>query len=151
MSDRYEPMVHIHRFAIRMVLVWMCLAAVSVLPDTAQAANESDKKGPAALADAFRMEGRWVRPDGGYVLELSNMAKDGTMTAAYFNPRQINVSQALWSVDEGTIVLFVELRDINYPGSKYSLRYDPASDWLMGSYFQAVERQIYSVAFRREK
>jgi len=39
--------------------------------------------------DFQRLEGRWVRPDGGYVLELKDIKKDGSLTAAYFNPRPI--------------------------------------------------------------
>jgi hypothetical protein len=45
--------------------------------------------------------------------------------------------------------LFVELRDINYPGSKYNLHYDPKTDRLKGNYFQALERQNYEVEFVR--
>ena len=45
--------------------------------------------------------------------------------------------------------LFVELRDVNYPGSTYSLRYDPARDVLEGAYFQAMEQQTFDVSFVR--
>ena len=61
----------------------------------------------------------WVRPDGGYVLELRNVKKDGSLTAAYYNPRPIRVFRAEASGKDGTLSVFVELRDVNYPGSTY--------------------------------
>jgi hypothetical protein len=53
--------------------------------------------------DLQRLEGRWVRPDGGYILELSEIKKDGSLNAAYFNPRPIKVFSAKWSRKEGKI------------------------------------------------
>ena len=47
--------------------------------------------------------------------------------------------------------VFIELRDVNYPGSTYTLTYDPASDQLKGVYYQAVEKQRFPVAFVRMK
>ena len=40
--------------------------------------------------------------------------------------------------------VFVELRAPNYPGSTYTLSYDPQQDQLKGIYFQAVERQNFN-------
>jgi hypothetical protein len=102
-------------------------------------------------ADVQHLEGRWFRPDGGYVLELSEIKKDGSISAAYYNPRPIKVFSAKWSRKEGKINLFVELRDVNYPGSKYNLQYDPKSDRLKGTYFQAVEKQTFNIEFVRAK
>jgi hypothetical protein len=101
--------------------------------------------------DAQVLEGRWVRPDGGYILELRDIKKDGSVSAAYYNPKPINVFSAKWSQKEGKISLFVELRDVNYPGSKYILQYDPKSDRLKGTYFQAVEKQTFNIEFVRTK
>ena len=42
-------------------------------------------------------------------------------------------------------------RQTNYPGSTYTLTYDPASDQLKGVYYQAVEKQQFPVAFLRMK
>ena len=47
------------------------------------------------------------------------------------------------------ITLMVELRDVNYPGSMYNLRYDPENDRLKETYFQAVQRETYDVEFVR--
>ena len=71
--------------------------------------------------------------------------------AAYFNPRPINVFRTEWNRKQGVITVFVELRDVNYPGSKYNLQYDPKSDHLKGTYFQAVERQTFKIEFVRVK
>jgi len=107
----------------------------------------------AALAskqfDVKLLAGQWVRPDGGYVLELSDFSKDGSLKAAYFNPHPINVSRAELRNTKGKTLIFVELRDVNYPGSRYNLQYDPASDRLTGTYFQAVEKVKYDVEFVR--
>lgn len=70
-------------------------------------------------------------PMGGYVLELKEIGKDGALKAAYFNPRSINVEQARIRSSEGDISLFIKLRDANYPGSTYTLRYDPKADRLV--------------------
>jgi hypothetical protein len=98
-----------------------------------------------------RLEGRWIRPDGGYVLKVRDTKKNGSITAAYFNPKPIKVFRAEASRKDETIQLFVELRDINYPGSTYTLLYDPISDRLKGTYFQAVERRSFDIEFVRAK
>jgi hypothetical protein len=99
--------------------------------------------------DLSKLSGRWLRPDGGYILELSDSAPTGLLKAAYFNPRPINVSRAEWKYQDGRLNVFVELRDINYPGSTYTLDYDPAADRLKGIYFQAALQQQFEVEFER--
>lgn len=101
--------------------------------------------------DFKRLEGRWVRPDGGYVLELRDIKSDGSVAAAYFNPRQIRVYRAEVRKKDGRTALFVELRDVNYPGSKYNLIYDPSTDRLRGSYYQAVEKKTFNIEFIRAR
>jgi hypothetical protein len=108
-------------------------------------------KSSAGQTEIQILEGRWVRPDGGYVLALGEVTKEGSVKASYFNPRLINVSRAEVRRVAGALTVVVELRDINYPGSTYTLRYDPASDRLKGAYFQAVEKQTYVVEFVRAK
>ena len=108
------------------------------------------KKAPKQT-DFQKLEGKWVRPDGGYILELQDIKKDGSLKASYFNPRPIKVFSSGWNRKDGKITLFVELRDVNYPGSKYNLQYDTQSDSLKGTYFQAVEKQTFIVEFVRVK
>ncbi len=98
-----------------------------------------------------KLKGRWQRQDGGYVLEIKSIAADGSMEAAYFNPKSIHVAKAEASRDGDATKVFIELRDVNYPGSTYSLTYDAESDQLTGIYYQAVERQRFPVAFERLK
>ena len=93
--------------------------------------------------------GKWVRPDGGYVLDIQSVDDDGIMEAAYFNPRPIHVAKAAASREGDAIQVFVELRDVNYPGSTYNLVYQPLSDRLVGVYFQPLLRQEFDVAFDR--
>ncbi len=114
-------------------------------------AAAADAPPSAGEIETQRLTGRWVRPDGGYVLELKEIAKDGSVKAAYFNPRSINVSRAEIRPGEGAITLFIELRDVNYPGSTYNLQYDPKTDRLTGTYFQAVYGETYPIEFLRTK
>jgi hypothetical protein len=90
-----------------------------------------------------------LRPDGGYILQLSDPSPDGKMKARYFNPHPIHVSRAQWKHQEGHLGAFIELRAPNYPGSTYTLAYDPAKDRLVGIYFQAAMRQQFDVEFQR--
>jgi hypothetical protein len=98
-----------------------------------------------------KLKGRWQRQDGGYELEIKAIAANGSMDAAYFNPRSIHISKAEASRDGDATKVFIELRDVNYPGSTYSLTYDAVSDQLKGIYYQAVERQRFAVAFAHLK
>src|ERR1043165_8425589 len=49
---------------------------------------------PAPAGDWNKLRGRWLRPDGGYVLEIRSVADDGRAEAAYFNPNPIHVAWA---------------------------------------------------------
>jgi hypothetical protein len=75
----------------------------------------------------------------------------GKLDAGYFNPGPINVARAGALRDRGTNKVFVELRDVNYPGCTYSLTYDLQSDQLYGQYFQAAMQQTFDVVFARLK
>ena len=96
-----------------------------------------------------KLKGKWLRPDGGYVVEIRSMSDGGKMDAAYFNPAPIHVSRAEASQDGGAIKVFIELRAENYPGSTYTLIYDPIGDKLQGTYYQALQQQSYEVVFVR--
>jgi len=98
-----------------------------------------------------KLIGRWLRPDGGYVIEIRNISSGGKMEAAYLNPRPINVSRAEVSRKRGELEVFVELRDTGYPGSTYTLTYNPQQDMLTGIYFQAKLGQTFEVIFVRKK
>jgi hypothetical protein len=95
------------------------------------------------------LKGRWLRPDGGYTLEIRNVAASGTLDAAYLNPQPIHVARAEARREGSALKVFVELRAPGYPGSTYTLTYDPQRDRLAGTYFQATLRQSYDVFFVR--
>jgi len=95
------------------------------------------------------LKGRWLRADGGYILEVRNLDASGKLDAYYFNPRSIHVAKAEASMQGTTLRVFVELRDVNYPGSTYRLTYDAVSDRLVGDYFQAALNQTFDVVFER--
>jgi hypothetical protein len=59
------------------------------------------------------------------------------------------VSKAEASQTGETLKVFIELRDTNYPGSTYTLTYNAANDRLEGIYFQAVQKENFTVEFRR--
>ena len=98
-----------------------------------------------------KLNGRWLRPDGGYVLEIRSVDARGKIDAAYLNPRPISIARAEATRDGSTVRIFVELRAPNYPGSTYTLTYDPQRDQLKGIYFQAVQQQHFDVSFVRVK
>jgi hypothetical protein len=105
----------------------------------------------AADSGFERLKGRWLRPDGGYVLEIRAVDARGTIDAAYLNPRPIHIARAEAARKGSTLNVVVELRAPNYPGSTYTLTYDPKSDQLKGTYFQAVMQQTFDVVFVRMK
>ena len=107
------------------------------------------KSGPTP--EFNKLIGRWLRPDGGYVIEIRSISSAGKMEAAYLNPRPINVSRAEVSRKKGKLEVFVELRDTGYPGSTYTLTYNPQQDMLTGIYFQAKLGQTFEVIFVRKK
>ena len=105
---------------------------------------------PATAPSAYdRLVGRWLREDGGYVLEIRSVSPDGRVAASYFNPSPIHVAKAEAFTEAGSVTLFVELRAPNYPGSWYRLVYDAATDSLTGKYFQALQGQTFDVSFVR--
>jgi hypothetical protein len=112
-------------------------------------------QGAAPLAQAesgfAALVGRWVRPDGGYVIIIRSVASDGKLEAGYANPSLLPFAKAEATRDGKTIKVFLELQAGGYNGSTYALTYDPAGDVLAGVYYQAVARQKYDVAFSREK
>ena len=117
----------------------------------ASATNQPASATPANLVFA-KLQGKWLRPDGGYILEIKTVENtSGKMEAAYLNPRPIHVSKAEASRDGATLKVFIELRDVNYPGSTYTLTYDPREDQLKGDYFQAAIKQTFDVFFTRVK
>jgi hypothetical protein len=105
----------------------------------------------AALPEAVRkLLGRWLRADGGYVLELRGGDLSGVLQAGYFNPKSINVSRAVWMQGGAGLQVAVELTDVGYPGATYVLTYDAQADRLAGQYKQPAMQQSFDVEFVRQ-
>jgi hypothetical protein len=98
-----------------------------------------------------KLIGHWLRPDGGYILEIRGASPDGRLTAGYFNPNPINVGRAEWKKKDGKLQVFVELRDVNYPGSTYTLDVSAKGDQMSGNYFQATQQQNFAVEFIKQR
>ena len=132
-------------------LVFMRQGPASRDADRAAGSGSSRQadKGGSAQADFQALVGRWLRPDGGYIISVRSVDPDGRVDAAYFNPRPINVSRAEATVQGKAIKLFIELQAAGYPGSTYELVYDPGNDALVGVYFQAAMQERFEVVFVR--
>ncbi len=97
------------------------------------------------------LNGRWLRLDGGYVLEIRSVDARGKIDAAYLNPRPIHVARAEATREGPVLKVFVELSAPGYPGSTYTLTYERKRDQLEGVYYQAALRQTFDVSFVRLK
>ncbi|MBI5693894.1 MAG: hypothetical protein HZC55_27795 [Verrucomicrobia bacterium] len=115
---------------------------------TAPAAAPADAGAPPEVQ---KMLGRWLRSDGTYELELKGADKSGVVQAAYFNPRSINVSRAIWMRGAEGLQIVVELNDVGYPGATYVLSHDAKDDRLFGKYNQPQMGQTFEVDFVRKK
>ena len=106
---------------------------------------------PVQLTGEFeRIKGKWMRSDGGYVLEFKQLKANNELDVAYFNPNPIHVGKARMYEERGFTKVFVELQDVNYPGSRYTLILDAEKTRLVGNYFQATQQVDYEVAFEKQ-
>ena len=115
-----------------------------------QNGNDPESRDKKAV-DKNTLIGDWMRTDAQYLIRITKVNDDGTMTAQYFNPNPINVGRANWEQSYGNLKAIVEMRDVNYPGSTYTLNYLPDRDILAGEYYQAVEGLTFYVEFSRKK
>ena len=109
-----------------------------------------DAQSQPETTDYEKLVGKWVRPDGGYVLLIKNVRFDGSIEADYLNPNPINVSEARVTTESDKINVFVELRDVGYPGSYYTLTYDKVTNRLVGVYHHLGINQNFDIFFMRE-
>ena len=99
--------------------------------------------------DMLAIQGRWVRTDAPYVIELSQ-GKGNTLQATYFNRRLIHVEKTETAIENGLQYIMIELQDVNYQGSVYLLSYDRNQDALQGIYIHGASGQRYQVSFSRQ-
>jgi hypothetical protein len=117
---------------------------------TEKAPAPAQPAAPAVPAEVQKVMGRWLRSDGGYSLELRKADLSGVVEAAYFNPKSIHVSRAIWMKGGAGLQIMVELNDVGYPGATYVLTYDAANDRLAGEYKQPAMQQTFEVDFVRQ-
>jgi hypothetical protein len=139
-----------------MVFVLVGLAIIGVVVLLVQWNSTQSNEGSESVEsgttepEAFEsVAGRWLRPDGGYILELSQPGPNERFKAGYFNPRPIRVATTRLTHEGPAIRVYVELLDVGYPGSYYDLIYDPAGDRLVGIYYQAKMDATFDVVFVR--
>ena len=133
-------------------IVTLLYLRASVTVKTSAAAPAPTASSAAAepvLVEFEKLKGKWLRPDGGYVLEIKKLLPENALEAAYYNPNPIHVGKAKLYKERGFVKVFVELQDVNYPGSTYTLIYDKENDQLCGVYYQATQQQEYQIAFER--
>jgi hypothetical protein len=144
-----KPMYYV---AMSLVVASVAVAAsifpTQAEPPTVAPAAPSISDSPAAFA---ALPGRWVRPDGGYVITIKSVDASGKLDASYANPSPLPFYAAMATGEGGGAVkLFFELRAGGYDGSTYKLNYDAKSDRLTGAYYQAVAKQTFEVFFVRK-
>lgn len=132
-------------FCYLLLVLSTCLISSLPIVSTVSATETAPTYSPDMLA----LQGRWVRTDAPYVIELSH-ANEGSLQAAYFNPKPIHVGKTETAQQGGVVQVLVELQDVNYPGSTYVLTYDRTHDLLEGIYFHPVSKQSYEVGFVRQ-
>ena len=106
-----------------------------------------------AVAESVKLDvlkGAWVRPDGGYTIAIASIDADGRLEATYFNPNRLPFAKAQAVRDGPTLRVLFELQAGGYAGSTYTLIYDPTTDRLKGTYYQAVAKQKFDVFFARK-
>jgi hypothetical protein len=138
------------------VLVYRFHNSGAAVASLAAAGRQAADEPPAASAGAApseaqrtRLVGCWRRTDADYVLEIRAVAADGAIDAAYLNPRPIHVAKAQATAEAGKTRVLVELRDRLYPGSYYTLVYDPRNDRLAGVFHHLGLHQDFDVLFTR--
>jgi hypothetical protein len=143
-------MKHMHSVAVSLAIAAGIFPAhADPLPGApaAPSISASSPDSPAAFAS---LPGRWVRPDGGYVINITSVDASGKIDASYANPSPLPFYAAKATGEGSTLKLFFELRAGGYNGSTYTLNYDVAGDQLKGTYYQAVAKQTFEVFFVRK-
>lgn len=97
-----------------------------------------------------KLTGKWLRDDGKYTLEIKSVNDNGTLSVAYFNPKPIELGRTEWMMHKNKLHVLVELKG-PYILSNYQLVYDEETKRLVGTFFQTLEQETYSIYFERVK
>ena len=134
--------------------ITIALSLTLALPGTLLSQSQSSTPDkavptPAARGSAEVLKGTWVRPDGGYRIVIAGIGPGGKLDATYFNPSRLPFASAQLSQDGSTFRVLLELQSGGYAGSTYNLVYEPMTDRLQGTFYQAVAKQTFNVVFVR--
>ena len=120
-------------------IVAVCAVAVScgkkdesALGSAVPESTDTNAAIPAVRREFANLPGKWKRRELGYVLEIKRVDPGGTIEAAYFIPRPIQIARAAAIYKGGATRVFMELRDEKLQDSTYSLVYNPENDQLLG-------------------
>jgi hypothetical protein len=133
------------------VIAVLAGALMPFVPVSRATAEQPQTAATKSVPAFEKLRGRWLRDTGGYIIEIRSVGSGGKLDAAYFNPKSIHVGRAEAAQQGGAVRVSVELRDVNYPGSTYTLTFDAKNDRLVGRYFQAVTGETFDVYFVRLK
>jgi uncharacterized protein (DUF2147 family) len=145
-----EPVRGYGLHAGRLIALALALGAAAVANAQGPTPSARSASAPAQPAALDVLVGSWVRPDGGYVIAIKSVGSGGDLQAMYFNPSPLPFAQAQAAREGGVLRVQFELRAGGYNGSTYKLRYEPATDRLVGIYYQAVAQQSFEVQFVRK-
>src|SRR5262245_36298965 len=103
-------------------ILGLVLSASAPMPDIVYAQSDAitsgDSSKSASVDPGFiALQGRWVRPDGGYVITIRSVEVGGKLDAYYANPNLLPFAKAEASRDGTSIKVFLELRAGGYNGS----------------------------------
>jgi len=129
----------------RWIIVTLTVLMTMILTKSVSTAQPAIFLSPDMLA----IQGRWVRTDAPYVIEL-RVATDNSLKATYFNRKFIHVENTETTNKGGIQYVMITLQDTNYPGSQYLLGYDRSQDRLNGTYILGNTKQRFEVSFTRK-
>ena len=137
----------VSRFFGRVLVLLLCVGAA-----TAPGASPTEMvvRASAVQTKMDVLKGTWVRPDGGYTIAIKGISANGQIEAMYYNPNPLPFAKAQATRLGETVRVNFELRAGGYAGSSYELNYDPVSDQLKGTYYQAIAQQKYDIYFVRK-
>jgi len=136
---------------ITLIIIVVVIASYYLFSVNTSEEKSSGEVKQNRVAEKKILIGEWLRTDSDYLIKIATVNDDGSLLAQYFNPNPINVGSANWETISGDLKIIIELSDVNYPGSTYTLNYLPDKDMLAGEYYQAVEGLTFYVEFSRYK
>ncbi len=108
---------------------------------------------PAAPATAKPnldvVKGTWVRPDGGYVIDVKGVGADGRLEATYFNPNQLPFAKAQASNDGGVLRVALVIQaggDAGRPTTFATIRQATSFWHVLPGRSQAQVRRVFRAA-----